>query len=87
MKPHSQELARRSKPVIAAQQLANWIHRESRPNAEEEIAELRSEVPQRWLRELRSIIQEDAGTVHLPGNDKGPPRAAWDSPSNALSSL
>jgi hypothetical protein len=55
----SRDLTRRSKPVIALQQLCNWIHREARPTAEEELAELRSEVPRRWLGELRAIVQEE----------------------------
>jgi hypothetical protein len=57
---NSVELTRRSKPVTALQQLANWIHRESRPTAEEEFAELRSEVPKRWLAELRAVIQDES---------------------------
>jgi hypothetical protein len=49
-----QDLTLVSKPVVAVQQLANWIHREPRPTPDEELAELRSEVPRRWLSELRS---------------------------------
>jgi hypothetical protein len=55
----NRELTRRSKPVIAVQQLCNWIHRESRPTAEEELSELRSEVPRRWLSELRGLVEEE----------------------------
>jgi hypothetical protein len=43
-----------------AQQLANWIHREGRPSSQEELAELRSEVPQRWLSEPRAIVGQEA---------------------------
>ena len=57
---NSVELTRRSRPVISLQQLCNWIHRESRPNAEEELSELRSEVPKRWLAELRAIVGQEA---------------------------
>jgi len=52
-----QDLTRVGKPVIAVQQLANRIHREPRPTADEELTELRSDVPARWLRELRAIVQ------------------------------
>jgi hypothetical protein len=45
--------------VIAVQQLANWIHKESRPTAEEELSELRSKLPRRWLNELRRVIAEE----------------------------
>jgi hypothetical protein len=55
----TEDLTRRSKPVIALQQLCNWVHREARPTAEEELAELRSEVAGRWLSELRAIVQEE----------------------------
>jgi hypothetical protein len=55
----NRELTRRSKPVIAVQQLANWIHKESRPTAEEELSELRSKLPRRWLNELRRVIAEE----------------------------
>jgi len=55
----SVELTRRSRPVISLQQLTNWIDRESRPTAEEELSELRSEVPKRWLSELRVIVQQE----------------------------
>jgi hypothetical protein len=54
------DLTRVSKPVVAAQQLANWIHREPRPTTEEELAELRSETPARWLSELRTIVEAEA---------------------------
>jgi hypothetical protein len=54
-----QDLTRVSKPVVAVQQLANWIHREARPTAEEELVELRSEVPRRWLAELRAGIAQE----------------------------
>jgi hypothetical protein len=57
---NAQDLTRVSKPVVAVRQLANWIHRESRPTAEEELSELRSEVPARWLSELRGLIQEES---------------------------
>jgi hypothetical protein len=56
---NSVELTRRCKPVVALQQLCNWIHRESRPDPSEELAELRSEVPKRWLSELRAIVQQE----------------------------
>jgi hypothetical protein len=56
----NRELTRRSKPVVSLQQLCNWIHRESQPTAEEELAELRSEVPKRWLSELRRVIEEES---------------------------
>jgi hypothetical protein len=56
---NSVELTRRSRPVISLQQLVNWIGRESRPIAEEELSELRSEVPRRWLTELRSVIAQE----------------------------
>jgi hypothetical protein len=55
----NQELTRRSRPVVTVQQLCNWIHCEARPTAEEELIELRSEVPARWLRELRTIVQAE----------------------------
>jgi hypothetical protein len=64
---NAQDLTRVSKPVQEIQRLANWIRRESRPSAEEELAELRSEVPRRWLSELRAIIQEET-------NEPGPSR-------------
>ena len=54
---NSVELTRRSRPVISLQQLCNRIHRESRPNVDEELAELRSEVPKRWLAELKAIVR------------------------------
>jgi hypothetical protein len=56
---NSVELTRRCKPVNSLQQLSNWIHRESRVTAEEELAELRSEVPKRWLSELRAVVEEE----------------------------
>ena len=56
----SELLTRASKPVIAVQQLCNWIHREPRPTVEEELAELRSDVPARWLAELRAIVQAES---------------------------
>jgi hypothetical protein len=56
----NKELTRRSRPVVTVQQLCNWIHREARPTAEEELAELRSEVPRRWLSELRAIVEAEA---------------------------
>jgi hypothetical protein len=49
----------RSKPMIAAQQLTNWIDAEV-PTQEEKLA--RSEVPQRWLQGLRRIAQEEVTT-------------------------
>ena len=56
---NSVELTRRSRPVLSLQQLANWIARESRPTAEEELSELRSELPKRWLVELRAAIEQE----------------------------
>jgi len=53
------DLTRMSKPVVAIQQLCNWIHREARPTFEGELAELRSEVPQRWLSELRTVVEAE----------------------------
>jgi hypothetical protein len=52
-------LTRRSKVVIALQQLCNWIHRDSRETPERELTELRSELLGRWLSELRSVIAEE----------------------------
>ena len=37
--------------------IARWL---ARPTAEEELAELRSEVPRRWLRELRAVIEVES---------------------------
>jgi hypothetical protein len=55
---NTEDLTRHSRPVIAVQQLANWIHREARPNPEDELAGLRSELPSRWLAELRRVVAE-----------------------------
>ena len=54
---NAEELTRVSKPVQEVQRLANWIHREPRPSVEEELSELRSDVPRQWLDELRAIVQ------------------------------
>lgn len=56
----SELLTQASKPFIAVQELCNWIHRESRATAQEELAELRSEVPRRRVSELRRIVQEES---------------------------
>jgi hypothetical protein len=53
----SRDLTRRSKRVIALGQLCNWIHREGHKDPSDELAELRSEVPHRWMSEPRRVIQ------------------------------
>jgi hypothetical protein len=55
----TEDLARRSKPVLAVEGLYNWIGRDPRPTVDEELAELRSDVPARWLAELRAIVEAE----------------------------
>ena len=54
------DLVRRSKPILSLQGLCNWVHREGHKDAADELTELRSELPRRWLAELRRIIQEES---------------------------
>jgi hypothetical protein len=56
----TEDLTRRSKPVLALQGLYNWIGRDGHKDPATELAELRSEVPRRWLAELRRVIQEES---------------------------
>jgi hypothetical protein len=52
-------LVRICRPVAELQNFVNTVNRESRPSIEEELAELRSEVPRRWLSELRVIVAQE----------------------------
>jgi hypothetical protein len=58
----TEDLARRAKPVLRAEGLYNWIGRESHKDIETELNELRSELPRRWLSELKAIAE--AETTH-----------------------
>jgi hypothetical protein len=51
-------LVRRSKPVIAGEQLSNWIDAQAQQTQEEKLVQLRSELPRRWLEGLRHVVQE-----------------------------
>jgi hypothetical protein len=53
------DLMGRSKPVLAVQGIANWIGRDGHKDPTEELAELRSELPRRWLAELRSVVAQE----------------------------
>jgi hypothetical protein len=55
----TEDLARRAKPVLAAEGLYNWIGRESHKDPETELGELRSELPRRWLAELRAVVETE----------------------------
>ena len=50
---------RRSKPVLAVQGIANWIGRDGQKDPAEELAELRRELPRRWLAELLSVVAQE----------------------------
>ena len=52
------DLTQRSKPVLDLQRLCNWI-RDVKKDPQSELAELHSELPKRWLAELRRVIQEE----------------------------
>jgi len=52
------DLAQRSKPVLELQRFCNWV-RDARKDPQEELVVLRSELPRRWLTELRSVIAQE----------------------------
>jgi hypothetical protein len=53
------DLVQRCKPVLNLERFCAGV-REARKPFEEELAELRSELPHRWLIELRRVIQEES---------------------------
>ena len=52
------ELTQRSRPVLDLERLCNWI-RDAGKDPQEELTQLRSELPRRWLIELRRVTQEE----------------------------
>jgi hypothetical protein len=60
----TRDLMEPSKPVLELQALCNWI-RDAKKDPGEELSELHSELPKKWLAELRTIVQ--AAVVHTPG--------------------
>jgi hypothetical protein len=46
--------------MITAEQLSNWIDAQGDQTQEQKLAELRSELPRRWLEGLRRVVQEES---------------------------
>jgi len=55
----TEDLARRSKPVLAEEGLYNWIGRDPHKDPEIELIELRGGLLQRWFGQLQAIEQEE----------------------------
>jgi hypothetical protein len=52
------DLTERSKPVLELQRLCNWM-RDPSSSQEEELNQWRSDLPQRWLAELRTVVAQE----------------------------
>jgi hypothetical protein len=50
------DLTQRCRPVRGLEALCVWV-RESKKDPQQELSELHSELPKRWLAELRTIIE------------------------------
>ena len=56
----TEDLTRRSKPILALEGLYNWLDRNGHKDPETELAELCSGLPRRWFNDLRRIVQQES---------------------------